>query len=186
MLFKKNMSVLLEFYRHAQFHITTPQSRESFALCIIALLCSTYQHRTRVHIYTRTLTEGVHRRNIWRSAQPKHTCAALLTVLLISPTWFHGRLEGWADLSATGFNCSDLQIPCTNSPSELIYSAKTGGCKCLYSLISAITYTMCSPSQTIRKIPTWKKKTFGIYSAILVEMMGFLCNPFQCNRCWCL
>ena len=39
---------------------------------------------------TRSLAEWVHRGDLWRSAQLRHTCAALIILLLISPT-----SEGW-------------------------------------------------------------------------------------------
>ena len=67
-------------------NFTLLQRRESFALCIIALAAA-HTCRGGAHLI---LAEGVHREEIWQSAKPKLTFAALLTMLLISP-----NSEGW-------------------------------------------------------------------------------------------
>ena len=48
------------------------------------------RHISAPAVCTQTLAEGVHLGDLWRSAQPRHTCAALIILLLISPT-----SEGW-------------------------------------------------------------------------------------------
>ena len=77
--------VWLEFHRHAQFHIRTLQR-----VIRIMHYSPTLRHISAPAVCTRTLDEGVHRGDLWRSAQPQHTCAALIILLLISPT-----SEGW-------------------------------------------------------------------------------------------
>ena len=77
--------VWLGFHRYAQFHITTPQR-----VIHIMHYSHTLRHIPAPDVCFRTLAEGVHRGYLWRSAQPRHTCAALIILLLISPI-----SEGW-------------------------------------------------------------------------------------------
>ena len=77
--------VSLEFYGHAQFNTTTPQR----ALRIMHY-SPTLRNMPVQAMGTRTLAEGVHREDLSRSAQPRHTCLALLTLPIILPT-----TEGW-------------------------------------------------------------------------------------------
>ena len=55
----------------------------------------TLRHIPAPAVCTRTLAEGIRRVDLWRSAQPRHTSAALIMLLLISPT-----SEGWKAESA--------------------------------------------------------------------------------------
>ena len=72
----------------AQFHIITPQR------VIRIMHCSpTLRHIPAPAVCTRTLAEGFHREDLWRSAQPRHTCAALIILLLVLPTSKDGRLS---------------------------------------------------------------------------------------------
>ena len=48
----------------------------------------TLRHIPTLAVCTRTLAKGVHWEDLWWSTQPRHTCAALIILLLISLTLY--------------------------------------------------------------------------------------------------
>ena len=105
-------------FRHAQFHITTPQR-------VIGIMhySHTLRHISAPAVCTRTLAEGAHREDLWRSAQPRNTVAALIILLHILPT-----SEGWKAEQ----NLPPPSLPCHHCSRTRYAEENNIDCSCVY------------------------------------------------------